>query len=112
MEKLVKPARLAFCIGLAGMVIPQFFYGAFGNNFMPAWPHLAFAAVWAGLFTVLVLAACVGIVFNIKPKTSALLLGALLLSVYLFGYFTYDAFEAPYNNHLGTWADGLKESAL
>ncbi|HZY35592.1 MAG TPA: hypothetical protein VFE53_03025 [Mucilaginibacter sp.] len=112
MEKLIKPSQIAFGIGLAGMVCPQFFYGAFGSNFFPAWPHLPFVAFWAYVFAAAVLAGCIGIIFGIKPKSAALLLGGLLLAVYLFGYFTYDLFVAPYNNHLGTWADGLKESAL
>jgi len=112
MEKFIKPSRIAFCIGLAGMVCPQFVYLAFGVNFFPAWPHLLVVGVWACLFAALVLAACAMIVFGAKPKTAALLLGGLLLGVYVFGYFTYDLFVALYNNHLGTWADGLKEPAL
>lgn len=112
MEKLVKPARIAFCIGLAGMVIPQLFYGVFGDNFLPAWPHLPLVPLWSGIFTLLVLAACVAILINKWPKAAALLLGGLLLAVYILGYFTYDAFLAQYNNHLGTWGDGLKETAL
>jgi len=112
MDKLVKASRIAFCIGLAGMVAPQLFYGLFGNNFFPAWPHLPLVPVWVWLFTVAVLAACAAIIFGLKPKTAALLLGGLLLAVYIFGYFTYDLFVAQYNNHLGTWADGLKEPAL
>ena len=112
MDKLVKLSRITFCIGLAGMVGPQLFYSAFGNNFFPAWPHLPLVPVWVCLFTVAVLAACIAIVFRIKARTAALLLGGLLLAIYIFGYFTYDLFVAQYNNHLGTWADGLKESAL
>jgi len=112
MEKLVKPARIAFAIGLAGMVFPQFFYRQFIVNFFPAWPHLPLAGFWACLFAAAVLAGCAAIIFGIRPKTASLLLGGLLLAVYLFGYFTYDLFVALYNNHLGTWADGLKEPAL
>lgn len=112
MEKLVKPARLAFCAGLAGMVIPDFIYGVFGDNFMPVWPHLPLIAFWSCLFNSLVVVGCGAIVFSSNPRTAALLLGALLLAVYLFGYFTFDAFVAKYNNHLGTWGDGLKEPAL
>jgi hypothetical protein len=112
MEKLIKPARIAFCIGLAGMVAPQYFYHVFGANFFPAWPGLPGVAFWASIFTTLVLAACFAIIFEIKPRRVSLILGALLLAVYIFGYFPYDAFFAPYNNHLGTWADGLKETAL
>ena len=112
MEKLLKPMQVCFCIGLAGMVIPQFFYHQFGANFLPAWPHLPAVPFWAALFTTLVLVWCAAIAFGVRPRTASLGLGALLLTVYIFGYFTYDLFVAPYNNHLGTWADGLKEPAL
>jgi len=112
MEKLIKPARIAFCIGLAGMVVPQYFYHVFGANFFPAWPGLPLVAFWASFFTTVVLVACAAIIFEIKPRRVSLILGALLLAVYIFGYLPYDAFFAPYNNHLGTWADGLKETAL
>jgi len=112
MERLVQPARIAFAIGLSGMVFPQFFYREFIVNFFPAWPHLPLAGFWACLFAAIVLAGCAAIIFGMRPKTASLLLGGLLLAVYLFGYFTYDLFVALYNNHLGTWADGLKEPAL
>jgi len=112
MEKFIQPARIAFFIGFAGMVIPQFFYHAFGINFFPAFPGLPFIACWASPFTVVTLVCCIAVIFQIRPKTASLLLGGLLLAMYLFGYLPYDAFFAPYNNHLGTWADGLKETAL
>jgi len=112
MEKLVQPARVAFCIGLAGMVCPQLVYSEFVVNFFPAWPHLVLVGLWAWVFTVAVLADCTAIIFGFKPKAGALLLGGLLLATYLFGYFPYELFVAKYNNYLGTWADGLKETAL
>jgi uncharacterized membrane protein YphA (DoxX/SURF4 family) len=112
MEKLIKPSRIAFCIGLAGMVCPQLAYGDFVVNFFPAWPHLVLVGLWAWVFTVAVLAGCSAIIFGFKPKAAALLLGGLLLATYLFGYLPYELFAAKYNNYLGTWADGLKETAL
>jgi uncharacterized membrane protein YphA (DoxX/SURF4 family) len=112
MEKIVKPARIAFCLGLAGMVSPQFVYQVFVGNFFPAWPHLPLAALWTCLFTALVIAACAAMVFEIRARTAALLLGGFLLAVYVFGYFPYELLVAQYNNYLGTWADGLKEPAL
>jgi len=112
MEKFKKAGRIAYCIGLAGMVFPQFFYKQFGNNFFPAWPHLPWTAFFASLFTFIVLIACIAIVFEKHARIAALLLGGLLLVMYCFGYVPYEILLAPYADHLGTWADGLKESAL
>jgi uncharacterized membrane protein YphA (DoxX/SURF4 family) len=112
MEKFKKASRIAYCIGLAGMVIPQFFYGTFGVNFFPPWPGLPWVAVWALLFTVLTLAACVAIVFEISARIVSLLLGGLLLAMYILGDIPYELFIDPYKNHLGSWTELLKESAL
>ena len=112
MEKLEKAGRIAFCIGLAGMVVPQFFYGKFGNNFFPAWPGLPWLPFWASLFTIVTVGACIVIAFEQKPRMAALLLGGLLLAMYVLGDIPYELFIDPYHNHLGSWANGLKESAL
>ncbi len=94
------------------MVFPQFFYKQFGSNFFPAWPGLPWVAFWACIFTAIVLAACMAIAFNRHPRIIALVSGSLLLAMYCFGYIPYELIVAPYNNHLGTWGDGLKEPAL
>jgi len=112
MDKLKIAARIAYCIGLAGMVVPQLFYSQFGSNFFPAWPHLLWVTLWVGLFTCIVLAACAAIVFDKHARVAALLLGCLLSAMYCFGYIPYEILLAPYADHLGTWGDGLKESAL
>jgi uncharacterized membrane protein len=112
MEKFIRPARVAYCIGLTGMVFPQFFYKVFGSNFFPAWPHLPLVSFWACLFTVITIAACIAIVFEKKARAASLILGGLLLAMYCFGYVPYEIILAPYNNYLGAWADGLKEPAL
>jgi uncharacterized membrane protein YphA (DoxX/SURF4 family) len=112
MEKLKKAGRIAYCIGLAGMVVPQLFYTQFGNNFFPAWPHLPWVGLWSGLFTTIVLVACMAIIVEKQGRVASLLLGGLLLVMYCLGYIPYEIFLAPYADHLGTWGDGLKESAL
>lgn len=112
METLKKVSRIAWCIGLAGMVIPQLFYKEFGNNFFPAWPGLPGVAFWACLFTIIVVAACVAIIIESEARLVALLLGVLLFFMYCFGDVPYELMIDPYNNHLGSWANGLKELAL
>lgn len=112
MEKLIKPARIAYCIGLAGMVIPQLFYREFGANFFPAWPNLPWIGFWSYCFTLMILAACAAIVLEKNGRTVSLVLGGLLLAIYCFGYFPYELIFEPHNNYLGSWSEGLKEPAL
>jgi hypothetical protein len=110
--ELKKIARIAYCIGLMGMVIPQLFYGKFGSNFFPAWPGMQWISFWAGFFTVIILVACIAIIFEKQPRRVSLILGGLLLAMYIFGDVPYELITDPYNNYLGSWGDGLKELAL
>jgi uncharacterized membrane protein len=112
MDKLKKASRIAWCIGIAGMVAPQAFYKQFGNNFFPAWPGLAGIAFWAFLFTIAVIVSCIFIILEKRGRMAALLLGVLLFVMYLFGNVPFELMIDPYNNHLGSWANGLKELAL
>ncbi|MDB5138205.1 MAG: hypothetical protein JWR12_121 [Mucilaginibacter sp.] len=112
MENLKKAARIAYCIGLAGMVFPQFFYKEFGNNFFPAWPGLPWLEFWAYFFTAVTMMACIAIVLEKNGRTVALFLGGLLLAMYCLGDIPYEITIDPYNNHLGSWTNGLKELAL
>src|SRR5450631_1858824 len=112
MEKLIRPARIAYCIGLAGMVVPQLCYGQFGPNFFPAWPGLPWTVFWCYLFTIIILAACAAIAFEKNGRAISLILGGILLGVYCLGYIPYELIIEPHNGNLGSWGDGLKESAL
>jgi len=112
MEILKKSSRIAFCIGLAGMVLPQLYYGQFGNNFFPAWPGFPWVSFWAAAFTVIVVIACVAVILEKQPRRVSLILGGLLLAMYILGDVPYELIIDPYNNHLGSWANGLKELAL
>lgn len=112
MEIFIRPGRTAYCIGLAGMVIPQLFYKQFEPNFFPAWPGFPFTVFWSYLFTLITIAACAAIVFEKNGRTVSLILGGLLLAVYCFGYIPYELIIEPHNNSLGSWGDGLKEPAL
>jgi len=112
MEKLINPSRIAFCIGLAGMVIPQFIYKEFGPNFLPPWPGLRSVNVWSFVFSTVVLMACVAVIFQKYGRLASLLLGTLLLATYIIGYIPFELLLEPHKNSLGSWSDGLKEPAL
>jgi hypothetical protein len=108
MKALIKPARVGFCIGLAGMVIPQLFYRQFQPNFFPAWPGLPWTAFWSYSFTAAIITACSAIAFEKNGRTASLILGGLLLAIYCLGYIPYELIIEPHPSSLGSWAEGLK----
>jgi hypothetical protein len=112
MESLKKISRIAYCIGLMGMVVPQLFYGQFGNNFFPAWPGLPLISFLVGFFTIIVVVACIAIIFEKQSRRVSVILGSILLAMYIFGDVPYELIIDPYHNYLGSWGDGLKELAL
>lgn len=112
MEKLKKAGQVAYGIGLAGMVLPQFFYRVFGPNFLPPWPGLPWITFWVYVFTTVVLIACIAIIFKKKPRTASLILGALLLLMYIFGDIPYELIIDPQKNDLMSWTAGLTGLAI
>jgi uncharacterized membrane protein YphA (DoxX/SURF4 family) len=74
-----KTGRIVYCIGLVGLVLPQLFYGRISDNFFPAWPGLPLVPVWAWLFSIFTIVACISISFDIKGRATALVLAGLLL---------------------------------
>jgi uncharacterized membrane protein len=112
MGNIIKLSRMAYCIGLAGMVAPQLYYRKFRANFLPPWPGLPWVSFWADLFSILVIAACVAIVLEIKGRRAALILGGLLLAMMMLGGIPYVLIIDPNSNHLFAWGDLLTETAL
>src|SRR6202000_149689 len=112
METLSKFSRIAFCIGLAGMVVPQYIYHEFGPNFFPAWPGFQMVSVSSFVFTTIVLALCAVIMAGKHGRIAALFMGNLLLMTYCLGYIPFELMINPNKNILGSWGDGLKEPAL
>lgn len=112
MANFTKIARLAYCVGLAGMVIPQIVYRQFGGNFLPPWPGLPWVPFWACVFTVITLAACVAIALEIKGRAIALLLGGLLLTMTILGGVPYELFFDPNKHHFIYWAGVLSGLAI
>ncbi len=108
------PARLFYCVGMAGIGIQQFIYADSRPvilPFLPAWLHAS--PVIGYLTGAALIIPSVLILFEKKDKTAALLLGGFLLIVFI-------ALQCPYilfiqsnsPKHLGLWTDPLKELAL
>ncbi len=112
MAKWIKAARAAYCIGLAGMVVPKFIYRKFGDEFLPDWPGLPWVPFWACLFATIVIAACVAIYLDIRGRAVALLLAGLLSVMVFFGWVSYELLMDPGHNHYISWAGVLSGLAL
>jgi uncharacterized membrane protein YphA (DoxX/SURF4 family) len=112
MTKLTRVARMMYCIGLAGMVLPKFYYRKFGDEFLPDWPGLPLVPFWACLFAVIALAACVAIFLDIRGRAIALILAGLLLAMIIFGWVTYELLVDPGHNRFINWAGVLSGLAL
>ena len=112
MANSAKVARIAYCIGLAGMVLPQFYYMEFRPNFLPPWPGLPWVGFWVYLFSMLVTAACFAIVLDIQGRKAALFLGGLLLAMIIFGGVLYVLMIDPDRSHLFAWGNLLTGVAI
>ncbi len=112
MVNIVKTGRIAYCIGLLGMVLPQLFYGKINGSFFPAWPGLPWVQLWTWLFSLFVILACIAIAFDIKGRTRALVLAGVLLAMLVFGSLAFELFIDPAHAHLYAWGAILTGLAL
>ena len=107
-----KTGRIAYCIGLAGMVLPQLYYGKISGSFFPAWPGLPWVPVWTWLFSIFTIVACMAISFDIKARPAALALAGLLLAMLVFGNLSFELFIDPAHRHLYAWGAVLTDLAI
>jgi hypothetical protein len=112
MANIGKTGRIAYCIGLVGMVFPQLFYGKISGSFFPAWPGLPWVPVWTWLFSILTIVACMAISFDIKGRQIALILAGLLLAMLVFGSLSFELLIDPAHNHLYAWGAALTGLAI
>ncbi|HLZ16629.1 MAG TPA: hypothetical protein VKQ08_06295 [Cyclobacteriaceae bacterium] len=112
MANIGKTGRVAYCIGLSGMVLPQIFYGKISGSFLANWPGLPWVPVWAYLFGIFTIIACIAVAFDIKGRSTALVLGGLLLTMLVFGSLSFELFIDPDRNHLFAWGGLLTGLAI
>jgi uncharacterized membrane protein YphA (DoxX/SURF4 family) len=114
MEIIRKTGRICYALAMAGVGIHQLFYADFCNFIFPAWPHpFAGYSVLACLLSLFFVGCSLAIIFEKKAKSSALVLGGILLILLFFGQVPYEFIIIPYKKtHLGLWTVALKELAL
>jgi uncharacterized membrane protein YphA (DoxX/SURF4 family) len=113
MEKLTKIGRLFYAMAMVGVGFQQFFYSDFPPMILPPLhASIPGLAIWAWVSGAALMAAGAAIIFEKKARTSSLVLGGILLSLFCFYYIPYELFVDPYYIYLGQWGDAEKELAL
>jgi uncharacterized membrane protein len=110
MENFNRIWRAFFVIGLIGIAVQQFIFADFRPVILPqAYPAwLAHRQVWAWIFGLILIAASMAILFEIKARAVSLVMAAVLLLVVLL----FQISGQPYPNHLGVWTNPFKELTL
>ncbi len=113
MDKIVKAGRLAFGICLLALGIQGLFYGDFDPVFLPdASSWLPLHTVLAYLWTLILIATGLLIIFDKKAKEISIDLGGIFLIFFLLCHVPNLLFVNPNGKSLGTWTKALKELAF
>jgi uncharacterized membrane protein YphA (DoxX/SURF4 family) len=112
MENLNKLWRFFFAISFIAIALQQLIYADFRPVILPpsypAW--LLHRLVWTWVFSVLLIAACVAIIFEIKARSVSIILGSVLLLFVLVFHIPYQVSLSPLN--LGAWSNTFKVLTL
>jgi uncharacterized membrane protein len=113
MEKLLKAGRAFYGIGIIGIGIQQFIYSEFRPVLLAFWPSwLPNMQIWAYVAGgILIVAGGIIAVLN-QARTIALILGGFFFLLFICSHVYYQVFLTPYEFHLGSWTDALKELTL
>ena len=108
MDILIKAARIAYGIMIAGLGAQQVFYASFRLVILPGiiFPGLTICVY---LFSAFFILGGIAIAFDRKAKIIALILGTIFLAVFIFVQIPYEIIADPYYKHMGSWAFALKE---
>ena len=98
---------------MAGLAIQQIFYSEFRPVIFPPWQSSAsWYIVCVYMASIILVTACVAIIFDKKTIQVSIVLGIMLLLVFCFCQVPYMLLVNPYYKHLGVWADAQKEIAF
>jgi uncharacterized membrane protein YphA (DoxX/SURF4 family) len=112
MVKLSNVGRIFYGIGMAGIGFQSIFYQDFSYMMIPPHAGMPGTAALAYVSGLLLMLAGACIVFTIKTKPVALVLGTVLLLVFCFYFVPYEFMDSSRYMHLGQWENADKEWAL
>ncbi len=113
MKNLIKAGRAFYGVGIAGLGIQQFIYKDFRPVIMPQWASpIPGIAIWAYITGAALVIAGAIIVLSKNARLTSLILGLAFLLFFIAFHVTFQLFFSPYDFHLGSWTDPLKELAF
>jgi uncharacterized membrane protein YphA (DoxX/SURF4 family) len=113
MNLLIRGGRAFFAIGIIGIALQQFKYGALRPVIFPEWPAgWQASAPAAYLVGLLLIAASVFILMGKNGEKASLGLAGFFLIMFLAFHFVSLVFFNPNSFHLGSWSNALKSLAL
>ncbi|HEY1872538.1 MAG TPA: hypothetical protein VGG71_15855 [Chitinophagaceae bacterium] len=108
MENYNKLWRLFYAIGLIAIAIQQLICADFRPVVLPpafpAWLPARLICTW--IFSLVLIAACIAIILEIKARQVSLILGGVFLLLVLFCHIPYQLNHYP--SQLGSWTDPFK----
>ncbi|MBS1524537.1 MAG: hypothetical protein JST19_02745 [Bacteroidetes bacterium] len=111
MEKYNWLWRTIFASGLIALAVQQLFYGDFRPVILPPghdWHSIRLVGTW--IFSILITAAGLCIILNIRGRPVSAVLGALLLLIVIVFHIPYALMNTP--QHFFVWVNPLKEFAF
>jgi hypothetical protein len=112
MEKLIKPARIAYAIMMIGLAIQQLIYAELRPVIFPRWlPAGLLLTVLAYAASIAILAAAMAIIADKNARKASVISGGVLLFILVFCQVPYELL-VDYYKHLCSWTSAIKELAL
>jgi uncharacterized membrane protein YphA (DoxX/SURF4 family) len=108
---LIPIGRIFFAIGVIGIGVQHFIFADFIPVIVPAWPAwIPGHHFWPYVVGAALIAAGLAIVFNIRARTVAAVLGAAFLFLVIFDHIPAELAASP--AHLGAWTNAFKALTL
>jgi uncharacterized membrane protein YphA (DoxX/SURF4 family) len=113
MKNLLWLGRCFYGIGIAGLGIQQFVYSDFRPVILIYLPSSMLGlSIWAYITGGALILAGVLIIFSKKARIVSLALAIFFFLLFVCSHVYYQLFLSPYDFHLGSWTDALKELTL
>src|SRR5438552_4278882 len=113
MKNLLRLGRCFYGIGIIGLGIQQFIYSNFRPVLLEYWPpSFPGVSVWAYIAGAVLILAGVFIIFSKRARIVSLALALFFFLLFVCFHVYYQVFLSPYDFHLGSWTNPLKELAF
>lgn len=113
MKNLLRLGRCFYGIGIIGIGVQQFIYSEFRPVLLEYWPpSFPGVSVWAYIAGTFLILAGSFIIFSKRARIISLALALFFFLLFVCFHVYYQLFLSPYDFHLGSWTNPLKELAF